>query len=191
MLFNTVEELSQAGVGLLDVRFFKGPDFASTGTFDYRPVLRNKGRMLSPWFTHPPEVLHSWPVAYMRRLYERSSRISLFNIAKAAFISKLKACGYSSRYVEYISTHTHFVRPRWSAVRRSFRESKPSNSLWLVVPYHPLWVSNGLKGHVARHCNSALHRDLMMEAFESVEIPQIRVAWKLTTMPFGGSLIEW
>ena len=48
-----VEEVGSEGGDFLDVHLYKGTDFSSTGQFDYRPVIRDNGRMLSPYSSHP------------------------------------------------------------------------------------------------------------------------------------------
>ena len=119
-----------------------------------------------------------------------AAAVDFFAVAKAQFISKLKACGYCNKYVEYVCTHNNFVRPHWSSSRRPLRRFK-SDCVWLVVPFHPLYEHHGLKSHIARHVDCTLYKNLLMEAFQSVDVPHVRVAWKLSTTPFGNSLVEW
>ena len=185
-----LEEVSQDGVDFLDLRLFKGPGFELSGRFDYKPILRNKGRMLSPFSDHPLEVLQSWPRAYMQRLYERSSRIAYFLEARQHFINKLISCGFSREYTNWLCMHCNYIRPHDSSSRRPFVATK-TNVVWLVLPFHPVFGKAGLKAHIRQFCEQILYKDLLHDAFESVDIPQIRVAWKLHSMPFGSSLIEW
>jgi hypothetical protein len=146
--------------------------------------------MLSPFSSHPREQLHSWPRGYLLRLWERSSRVDIFNTARDIFINKLKECGHDREYIEYITSHAQFLRPHWSSSIVPFVRFR-ADILWFVLPYHPLWVHAGLKQRLTQIIESTYLHELLCEAFETVTPPQIRISWSIKNMPFGSSLLEW
>ena len=114
----------------------------------------------------------------------------MFEVAKATFIIKLIDCGHSEEYIEYLKQNTMYVVPHNAPLRRPFSQHKP-HVLWLVMPFHPVWERGGLKSIVARFGSNTMYRDLLCEAFETTCIPDIRVAWKISSIPFGGTLVKW
>lgn len=186
-----LEETSDSGIDFLDMRIFKGPDFASTGVLLYRPVIRDKGRILHRETGHHASVLLSWPVAFCTRLYERSSAISYFEEAKGLFIGKFRKCGYDGDFTRDFDLRTRFITPQSDPLRRPFRRISGGDILWLVLPFHPVWAKSGVHGCLPRFQNSLDNKDLLQASFESVAIPTLRIAWRLPTLPFASRMVIW
>ena len=116
--------------------------------------------------------------------------MSLYFRAREALTTKLLDCGYSRKYIEFLHTHTNFCMPHWSPTIRPIKRCVPETS-WLVLPFHPLLVHIGAKQAVSRFLKGSWNRDLLMEAFSTVDVPDVKVAWKLGSVPFGASLVDW
>ena len=105
-------------------------------------------------------------------------------------VAKLSDCGYSKQYIQHLVKHTQFCKPHWlPTLLRPLRTSR--EVAWLVLPFHPLLVHLGLKQAIAAFLGSSINVDLLYEAYGSVTVPDIRVAWKLSTLPFYASLVDW
>ena len=117
-------------------------------------------------------------------------RLFAVRILVCSFVHKLISCGYGRQYIDMLLLHCNYVIPHNSSLRRPFTSTKP-HVMWLVMPYHPVWERSGLKRVVAPFCDDTLFKDLLFEAFGSVSIPQIKVAWKISSVPFGGTLVKW
>ena len=63
-----LEEAGPDSVDFLDLQIFKGPRFALTGRFDFCPILRNEGPVLTSRSAHHVSVNSSWPIAFLSRL---------------------------------------------------------------------------------------------------------------------------
>ena len=143
-------------------------------------------------FAHCPSFRRTSRQFVLTSLYHLliPSSVAVFQVARMSFVNKLISCGYGRQYIDMLLLHCNYVIPHNSSLRRPFTSTKP-HVMWLVMPYHPVWERSGLKRVVAQFCDDPLFKDLLFEAFGSVSIPQIKVAWKISSVPFGGTLVKW
>ena len=171
------------GVDFLDMHIS-----ACDGIAHYRPILRQKGPLLSPLSAHTVQTLASWPLAYVNRLYRRSSTIDVFFNARFEFLRRLRLAAYPADYLQYILDQTRFFVP-YSIYRNMSVRGRDYNSLWLVVPFHPLLSS--LPSVLSRVQKLEYVQRLLQEGYESIEVPRFRIAFSIRGTPFGNSLIRW
>ena len=172
-----------------DFAIIKSDAFIQRGEISYRPVLRDKGPLLSFTSAHPTRLHISWPLGYVRRLYFRSSSIEYFRVARAHFVSRMIAHGIPNCIIDYVSDNSDYYMPHYLSC--NVRRPKLLHSRFLVIPFHPLWSHSKLSSAVSAFANESQHRRLLQEAFRVTEPFPLAVSWKLMSQPLGQSLVEW
>ena len=185
--YETKLEETGESVEFLDFQVVKPRDFVTTGFLGYRPVLRDKGPILSFFSSHSNSVHMSWPIAYVVRLWKRSSHLEYFVAAKNKFLSVLRQHCFPDFLVAHYDNCTRFYLP-YSYHVKNYRY-KDDSRLFIVLPFHKVWHASRLTSEV-RAC-SELHRDLLQESFESFNPFRLEVSWKLGELPLGNTLIRW
>ena len=182
----TLEEAGASSVDFLDFQVVKSERFMSTGFVGFQPVLRDKGPFLTYFSSHSNSVHMNWPIAYIRRLWKRSSEIEYFKAAKGKFLSKLRQNCFPDFLVAYFDNCTNYYQPYEYVRTYRFRDD---NRMFLVLPYHRLWHASRLSSEV-RSCSDK-HREFLQESFGNFNPFKLEVSWKLNELPLGNTLIRW
>lgn len=184
----TREEAGTNEVRNLDVFIFKGPEFPTTGQLCTQPLLKDRGRYVSPVSSHLQSTLTSWPASYIRHLACISSSESILRIARQVFLYGLKKSGYNDVQIQrYIDRSNYIILP----YRAIPRESKTRSRFFLNVHFHPLWQQVKLASHLKMTLNSAPWRALHDYIEHDDQKPLLAVCWTLGTQAFGSSLLTW
>ena len=179
-----LEEASSDGVDFLDVHVSKRY-LDSYCMFDFMPIVKNKGAMLSPLSSHRHNVHIAGPLSQLRRLWHHSSRISYFACAKKDFLQACLNSGFSTDFVQFFDSSSLYVSACIS--RDGARKSSTGKILWCVLPYHPFFAACNLGKRVAQHFASPAGASFL----SSCGFSCIRISWKHTTPAFGSTLIRW
>ena len=135
-----------------------------------------------------PGIHFSWPIAFARRLYFRSSDIKDFRFALEGFVERLRGDSVCEVIVQEV-----LAKSRFFAIRgQSPACAKPKGiKHWLVLPFHPVLYRNGVGSRAVSEFR-VLHGTLLEYAFsDSQYVPEIASTWCLTTLPFGCTHIKW
>ena len=104
---------------------------------DYRPILKERGKFLNVESCHPVSLHLAWPLAYVRRLWVRSSSLSLFGAAKADFLKRLVSSLVPSDVIGYVDNMTHFCVSSSHAGLKRKHAREAGAVLWQPLQYHP------------------------------------------------------
>ena len=182
-------EEAGASVDFLDMRLAidHKPDAV---TVIFRPVLRNNGPLLSVGSGHVPTVHVAWTIAYINRLHRRSTRIEDFAAAKRQFLQRLHDDFFPQQIIQFINDNTDYFMSYQYLQRKHIKQR--SQTLHIVIPYHPLWRSARLASRASNFFSSSNSTDLLNAAFEGYPIPSgVNIAWSLDSLPLGSTLLAW
>ena len=155
------------------------------------PTLRNNGPLLMPSSAHDPHVHRSWPIAYCRRLYFRSSTLAAFYKAKAEFCQRLQASYICPSIISDIHNENMYVIPHHNTFRIPRTNWKPQNVFFCMLPRHPVYTDAGL-GKIAREFfHRRDNQDLLKMIFGDHVHRSVMLSWKLTSLPFSNTLVVW
>ena len=183
------DEVAVGPVEFFDFELVKSPHYVSNGRLDYRPVLRDKGPLLSYLSAHPQHVHFTWPVAYLMRLHRRSSRIDTYVAAKAKFLVRMRSHGVPDFIIAHVDNVTNYHIPYHDLV--PVKRQHLRGTSFLVLPFHPVWYRFRIAAAVARFCRETHHRRLLQNAFASDDSFLISTSWKLRGSALGNSLVDW
>ena len=137
---------------------------------------------------HPASLHAAWPVAYLNRLWVRSSSLEIFRVAKDEFIANLRRYQTPEDVLGWIDNMTCFTRP-FSAVHKVGR-NKVADVIWQPMKFNPL-SSTVLSSTMRKFLTSHRSITMLQNAFERPCKIDVRFAWQLPGSCFGSSLIAW
>ena len=191
-----LEESCSHSVAFLDMVVFKGLQFERAGVLDVMPAQKSGGRLLNVESSHPPSLHLAWPVAYLRRLWSRSTSLRLYNDAKHTFACRLRAAQLPNDVMAWILKKGTFFRPQFIENRTAARNENESlrgeseRVTWLPVKFDS-FLAPVLARSLRKFLGDPLNADLIDNAFQEKTSLSLRWAWKLEGKPFGNSLILW
>merc|ERR1712224_608527 len=94
-----IEQISTCTCDYLDMLLSKQSIGGGLASILFEPVFRSKGPILSHGSQHPLRIHMDWPIAYMKTVWMRSSRLSDFHIAKEAFLRRLRGSYVTESFV--------------------------------------------------------------------------------------------
>ena len=155
----TVDSWSADEAVFLDVRVFKGTDFAYNLKLDYDLYVKPTSvyKPLSPWSSHAKSVHNSWPISQLNRITKRFS-----NPARAIHALLSFRDQYSRLFGLFLPEKDEIIKTLETTTCNSPRS-------WLVLPYTPCWAG------------AALGRALNLVSVPSAMDPVGRcsISWKL------------
>ena len=184
-----IEESGEHSVDFFDFVVLKSPS-DPLRKLAFRPTLRNKGPVLSFFSAHQTSLHLSWPIAYIRRLYKRSSSLEFFRVAKNQFIQRLRDQCVPELIIQNCIDNTDYFIPyqRNSGSTPGFFRD-PSRT-FLVLPYHPFWCGK-LDRTVQEFVTQPHYVDLLRDAWSKKADFPVTVSWKQQRVPLGISLVKW
>ncbi len=63
-------------------------------------------------------------------------------------------------------------------------KANKSDTIWLVIPYHPVWVAAGISRSIHVHLADPAWRDALGEVFGAKSAFDIRICWSLPSRHF-------
>ena len=172
-----LEEMSMTPVRMLDMEFFKGPGWRASGVLDSRVVFKASSLGV-PLATHSGHTVgcHWWPVSECRRLGNLCSSLPLFVGSRDLLERRLVQFNAPKFLVDLVRRSFPGLRSLDSG-GRTLEDRKAT--LWLCLPFHPVWQRAGLTSAVEQFFNGPLSRRLLQDAFNARELPwaSLRVSW--------------
>jgi len=123
---------------------------------------------------HHASIHRTWPVGMVRRFYEMSSFTAGAEMAKSIMMSRFRRFSASDSLIESMEAVC--------SAHRSIRITKNSSCIWVVLPYHPVWVK-ALTDAVAKFNGLELGHILHNHALGEEALP-IRISWSNHYKPF-------
>ena len=183
-----LEENGAVGVKFLDMYMYKGPRFRATGRLDVKPLVKAVGRYLNLESHHPVAVHLAWPLAYVKRLWTRSSSLECFEEAKLAFLERLQYSQWPLEVVAWVSRCTVYFRPFQESTCRSSVPRK--RTLWQPLLYNRA-LSPALSRTLKEFMDNPRFRLLLDQLLEEPAQIDAMFCWKLHGSAFGTSLVQW
>ena len=185
-----VEECSSDGIQFLDLWLSFVHINATEKVIQFSPSCKVKGPQLNLISAHPLNIHMQWPLAYLRTLYQHSSRIKDFNVVKKQFFDRLRSVFVPSHFITHLDSLTAYYTPQ--AVGNNKKKKPDSHDvLRIIFEYHPLWEHVFCK-YVHEFGNNGYHSSLLAAVFGEGVHFELRSCWSLkTSKPFGSALIEW
>jgi hypothetical protein len=140
--------------------------------------------MLAVSSSHPMSIHRNWPIAFVTRLWRRSSSLMHFGIAKCAFLERLREQGYPAHLRARIELVTDFFTSFHALpCKPSIAACDAQPCLWTALDFHPI------QSVLAMVNTRPLFTDLLGAVLRVV--PKICLAWRLPRKPLGNSLVAW
>ena len=136
----TRESSSSFSLEVLDIHFWKGPGFASSGRFSFAPKFKPACTMryLSADSFHSDQVHASWPLAQVGRIRRLSCSPRVFKESLRVLANRFSACLVSAAACKKVM-NSPFVE----AVSKKATNNRTS---YLVIPFHPSFANIGFEG---------------------------------------------
>jgi hypothetical protein len=128
-----VDRVSLVAASMLDIWFFKGSNFSSTGVLSHTAFVKPTARHIPLGYrsAHPESVHASWPVAEMRRLHDLNSSCS------GSLVSRTRKIRRFEQFFMRADILSKVVSWRPNSVKKSPSRTRNSVIFRLVVRFHP------------------------------------------------------
>ena len=187
----TLEEASHVGVTFLDVNVVKDDRWRQTGVISYNPYLKPTSllQVLSTRSMHSSSTHGAWMKAYILRLRKHSSSLSWFRTMKEHVLYRLRKAGTDQAIVTLIDRSSHFTFPVEipQALQCSVPRPIRNRSIWLKLPFHPVYASCINKG--LREFSQEPEHLRILQSFVDPQCTGVRAAW-LLCMPTLASVVR-
>lgn len=162
-----------ASISMLDVRFYKGPRFQTTGCLDYSPYIKESARHvpLSGLSCHPPSVHDSWPRAEIARMHRLAYHKSSFEFFIAWKIKRFRSFFMHERRIRSCLD--------WKPTRRTSGKTGAGCMVRAFLPWHPALVGISSK---LKKLAEAWNEELLFCSSGSFS-PSLQVAYSLAGKP--------
>jgi len=154
----------------------KKVDFLSVEVGIANGVLFTRSKPLAPSriplacnSAHPRHVLTAWPVSDCVRRINLCTR-------------KCDKLNTKSEYIDYMSKTLgdNDVMAKLTSIQitrspATLRRVRPT--LWLPLPFHPLWAAAGLPKQIRFFLSDPRAKSVWMDALENDDPPDVRIAW--------------
>ena len=180
-----------SAVQFFDFEVVKTSEFVRSGILLFRPTLRDNGPVLSYPSAHTPGIHLSWPVAFCNRLYKRSSTIEAYVVAKQMFLQRLRLAGVPNFITKYVDMSCRYFLPYHHPLCTQAKRSRFDNTLFLVMPFHPLWRLTKMSSALREFLRDDDVQSLLKGIFRNPASFNCQVSWKIPIRPIGQSFIEW
>ena len=167
---------------IFDINMFVGRRCHTTGRLDFEPVVRIKGPPLSVVSSHPAALHVSWPIAFLNRLWLRSSSVEIFRKARDAFLDRLTAHYWPEFLLAHFRESSNFTRPCQASdlQARSRIVSHSQSQMWHSFPYHPVLAAGGFTAAFNAYVANVDNRQLLCGALRTESLPALRAGWRIT-----------
>ena len=174
-----VEEASLAGVQFLDMNIhYDMKHLQVHWSPNLKPVALKS--VLSIHSAHPVGVHSAWLKAYFFRVFRRCSSVAWFQSFKDEIMTRLAKAGVDHAMLSVLDRQTVFTYPVPVKVPRQI--VKPHKSLWITIPFHPVW-------HRAFNTSCReMSQNLSQLTVSGLDELDFRIAWSLSS-PVLSSII--
>jgi len=191
----TLDGASDLSVVMLDVEFYKGDGWSSTGVIDYRPYVKptSQGLVLNHTSDHTPSIHLNWPMGEVKRFWRNSSSVQSFLHVRDRLVMRLKRYNHPKNVIEAVKSFNPISRLQFTRATSTLlaqaadAKRREPEKVWLVLPYHDVWLHGGVAGLIR-----SLNEDcLMQELLAALEVHfKVGVAWKLASKPIQHDIVS-
>lgn len=185
-----LEEASHIGITFLDVNIVKDESWRRTGVISFFPYLKPTclRQALSLRSMHNPSTHGAWMKAFLQRIRKHSSCLTWYRTTKNHVLFRLRKAGIDQAIVTSIDKSSTFTFPvDLPSCLCPVRCTRPTSSLWLRLPFHPIWFSH-INRSLGQFCNDPEHRQLLAQFVDS-NVMSIKAAWMLR-MPTLANIVR-